>query len=681
MGQPIDEATVLIVPDLSNFSRILKAELDAAMRGVQTSVAQALSRVENGVEHAGHELGQEFQQGGERAEAAFRELVFAVKASMLQIGASTDTAASGISAKLGGALATVKAGLIGAGIAAGAALAGITAFGLKSAASLEQTTIGLKALLGSADETTKFVQQLQAFAAETPFEFGDVADASRRILAFANSVGIARDQVIPTLTTIGDLVSVLGGTAESVNSVIRALSQMASKGKVSQEEVMQLAEALPGFNANAAIASQLGLSVSDTLDKISAGGVDATTGINALLAGMKNFPGAAGAMAQQAQTLSGVFSTFKDMVGIALTNAFQPVIPEIKSTLSDLTPIIGDAVGQLAPALGRGLSSVLPLIGKLIQAIVPILMPILDALGPALDALGPALVPLGEAIGEVVVALGPSLPLLGQFVAALAQLAVPVLLLLAQILKPLTPLLNFMTEAIAEFNKALSMIDWAGVGQDIATWATGAWNDISGFFTKWAKGIFEFGEMLGTWLRERLVAVGDFVNGVIDWVTGIPGRVVDAAADFINTLYNAGKNIIQGLINGIGSMGSAVWNYVKGFADRYITQPIKEALGIASPSKVMADEVGRQIPAGIAQGIQDGLPALDSLVSPIISPAATLGGGGTAGVGLGGITINLNFYGGQPTEGDARSMAAAAADVFMNRLQSQRNIALAGRTA
>lgn len=680
MGQPIDTAEVYIVPDLSDFPRLLKAEIDQALRGVQGAVAQAFGRVEALAGQAGAEVGMAFQAGGERAEDAFRETSRTARREFAEIDAAATATSASLSSKLGGALAVVKTSLIGAGVAAAAGLGAITAFGLKSAASLEQTTIGLQALLGSADETTKFIAQLQSFAAATPFEFGDVADASRRILAFAGAVGIARDQVIPTLTTIGDLVSVLGGTAESVESVIRALSQMASKGKVSQEEVMQLAEALPGFNANAAIASQLGLSVADTLDKISAGGVDAQTGVQALLKGMAAFPGAAGAMAAQAQTLSGVFSTFKDTVGIALTNAFQPVIPEIKSTLTELTPVIGDAVGQLAPSLGHALSAILPLIGKLITAIVPILTPIIDALGPALDALGPALVPLGEAIGEVVVALGPSLPLLGQFVAALAQLAVPVLLLLAAILKPLTPLINFMTEAIAEFNKALSMIDWAGVGRAIGTWAEGAWNDISGFFTKWAKGIFDFGAMLGTALKDYLNKVGEFIGNVVAFVKALPGRIVDAAVDFINTLYNAGRNIIQGLINGIGSMGSAVWNYVKGFADRYITQPIKEALGIASPSQVMADEVGRQIPAGIEQGIKAGLPSLESLAAPII-PVGAAGNAGMGGLALGGITINLNFYGDQPTEGQARSLASAAGDALLGRLATQRTIALAGRTA
>lgn len=680
MSQPIDEATVLVVPDLSDFGRLLKAELDNALRGVQATVATSFGRIEAMAAEAGAEVGAAFQLGGEEAEGAFRETSATARREFAEIDASASATSAGISAKLGGALALVKTSLIGAGVAAAAGLGALTAFGLKSAAALEQTTIGMSALLGGLDQANSFIAELQQFSAATPFEFADVADASRRILAFGTSVGIARDQVIPTLTTIGDLVAVLGGTQENVQSVVRAFGQMASKGKVSQEEVLQLAEALPGFNINAAIAASQGLSVADTLDKITAGGVDAKTGIDAILKGMAQFPGAAGAMAAQAQTLSGVFSTFKDTVGIALTNAFQPVIPEIKSTLAELTPVIGGAIGELAPALGRGLSAILPLLGKVISAIVPILVPIIDALGPALDALGPALVPLGEAIGEVLVALGPSLPLLGQFVAALAELAVPVLLLLAQILKPLTPLLNFMTEAIAEFNKALMMIDWKGVGEAIATWTVDAWHNISDFFTKWAKGIFDFGAMLGAWFRGLLDTAWQNITETVDIIGSLPGRAIAALEGIGAALVERGRQLIRGLWEGISQMGGWLWGQITGFIDRFVTGPVKAALGIHSPSQVMADEVGRQIPAGIEEGIRAGLPSLENLVAPAMVAVGQNAAAGT-GMAVGGVTINLNFYGGQPTEGDARSMATAAGDALLARLTRGSAIAMAGRTA
>jgi tape measure domain-containing protein len=339
----------------------------------------------------------------------------------------------------------LKTGLVLATAAAAAGLGALTLFGLKAAASLEQTTIGIEALVGSSKEALKFIGELQQFAAKTPFEFQGVADASRRILAFGTSVGIAREQVIPTLTVIGDLISVLGGTQENIDSVIRAFGQMASKGKVSQEEILQLAEALPGFNVNAAIAAKLGLSVADTLKLITAGGVDARTGINSILEGMAKFPGAAGAMAKQSQTLKGVFSTFKDTISIGLTSAFQPVIPAIKDALTQLTPVLGDAINQLAPKLGMLLQALLPLVGVLSQVTTPILVPILAALARIVPILEPALLALGDALATIVTALAPLIDPLATFVAALAQSLAPVIVELApdiqELAKPLGDLL------------------------------------------------------------------------------------------------------------------------------------------------------------------------------------------------------------------------------------------------
>jgi len=678
MTGPIDTAEVEIVPDFRDFARQLKTGIDQALRGVQAAVQQAFARIEDAAARAGHEIGAEFQQGGERAESAFSELSRTARTEFAEINASAGVASAGISAKLGGALALVRTALLGVGIAAAAGLGAMTAFGLRSAASLEQSQVAFSKLLNSAEQAKAFLTELQAFSAATPFEFQQVVGASQRLLVLAQSLGQTKDAVVPMLTTIGDLVSVTNGTAENIDSVVRALSQMASKGKVSQEEIMQLAEALPGFNANAAIASQLGLSVADTLDKISAGGVDANTGINALLAGMAQFPGAAGAMAAQSQTLTGVFSTFKDTIGIALTGAFQPVIPEIKSALSELTPVIGSAIGQLAPSLGGALSSILPLLGKLITAIVPILTPILDALGPVLDAIGPALVPLGEAIGELVLALVPVLPVLAQFIAVLAQLAVPIIKLLAAVLLPLTPLLNYMALAIGEVAKALGMIDWEEVGAAIGGAFADAWRAVSEFVVNAAKAVFEFGAMLGAKFRELLDNALTFINESIAFWKAFPGRVLAALGDFGSLLVQKGRDLITGLWNGVKGMGGWLWNQITGFVSQYLTGPIKAALGIASPSTVMRDEVGRQIPAGIGEGIRTGIPELAGLIGGIV-PSQGQGGGAGAGLSLGGgINVTINFVGGAPTVGEAQRVGQAAGDGIMQAI-ARRNVGLAVR--
>lgn len=93
-------------------------------------------------------------------------------------------------------------------------------------------------------------------------------------------------------------------------------------------------------------------------------------------------------------------------------------------------------------------------------------------------------------------------------------------------------------------------------------------------------------------------------------------------------LLSAGRNIIQGLINGItsaiGGAISAVKNAVSGIIDG-----AKSMLGIHSPSKVFDREIGRMIPAGLGRGVSENERAatrpvedmVDSLLpSSIVTP-------------------------------------------------------------
>jgi len=537
----VGQAYVSIIPSLKRFTALLRQELLGELRQLNPAVGQA-----------GGEAGRAFGDG-------MRE---------------------GIRGRLASIGAMLKTGLVTAAAAAVAGLGALTAFGLKSAASLEQTQIGLEALIGSAEEAGVFLGELQQFAATTPFEFQGVADAARRVLAFGNAVGIARDEVIPTLTTIGDLVSVLGGTQENIDSVVRALGQISSKGKVSQEELLQLAEALPGFNANAAIASALGVDVATSMEMITAGEVDATTGINALLAGMAQFPGAAGAMEKQAGTLLGVFSTFKDTISIALSDAFQPVIPQIKDALAGLTPVLGDAIGQLAPSLGGLLSSLMPLIGQIATALTPVLTPLLDglsraitilsesgaleALGQAFGAVATALAPLlpmlGEVLaqalialapviaelapviaelvpplGELLLALLPAIPALGEWLAALAKLLVPVAdlvgwlvelaakFLIGPLVDKLAEGMEWLADGVSALAGWLSDIDWSEVWNSITSAVSGAWDAIVSFFRDLPGNIATFLSELPGKLREKAT---EALETMAFWVGFGIGKVV-----------------------------------------------------------------------------------------------------------------------------------------------------------
>ncbi len=595
MTRPAGKAAIQIVGDVSDFAKNLERDLNKAVRGVDvdtkpltnqlvagakvaaTGVERALGgisvdrtfekiasdadRAMDAVAHdanrAGDAIGDHFQAGGETAEAALEELDRSAGNQFRQIAAKASASAGGMSSRFLGAFSIIKGAAVAATAAVVGGLGALTVFGLKAASNIEQTTIGLEALLGNAEQAKKFLVELQKFSAATPFEFGDVADASRRILAFGTSVGITRDKVIPTLTTIGDLVSVLGGTAENAESVIRALGQIASKGKLSQEEILQLAEALPGFNANAAIASATGLSVADTLKKITAGEIDAKTGINALLVGMAKFPGAAGAMAKQSQTLQGVFSTFKDTISIALSDAFTPVIPSIKETLTELTPIIGDAVKVIAPILGEFLTKLLPLIGVALKALAPILGIFTDLAGTLLAALAPSLGRLAPVIERLVAGLAPLAIVIGEFLAKaldelissgaldeiidmlldLAPAAIDLLLALLPLLPVIAQLITLFLQTQAPLIELLAL--WvqfasskvAPVIADVAKEIGGLLDKLLGAgeviseVKNWPMIFEKFGDVVGPVFDDALDSVGEFFAGIGNWFAELPGKI------------------------------------------------------------------------------------------------------------------------------------------------------------
>lgn len=110
----------------------------------------------------------------------------------------------------------------------------------------------------------------------------------------------------------------------------------------------------------------------------------------------------------------------------------------------------------------------------------------------------------------------------------------------------------------------------------------------------------------------------DLVNQVTGWLSSLPGRAASAVSGFasavagqlrgaVSSAYGIGADIIRGVINGINSMIGAAVDAARRAASN-IVRGAKDALGIQSPSRVFALEVGAQIPPGIAQGVQAAMP-------------------------------------------------------------------------
>ena len=153
------------------------------------------------------------------------------------------------------------------------------------------------------------------------------------------------------------------------------------------------------------------------------------------------------------------------------------------------------------------------------------------------------------------------------------------------------------------------------------------------------------GEMLG-----KLVA--GLIEKIPDLVACVP-KIFTAVKDaFAGTDWvSLGADIINGIIEGVKAMLDSLIAAVKSVASKAY-ETVKSFFQISSPSKLMANEVGRYIPEGIAVGI---VANEDSVVDAMNQLGAVTAGafnadfavGETAGqtTNLGGVTININGEG------------------------------------
>ena len=87
-------------------------------------------------------------------------------------------------------------------------------------------------------------------------------------------------------------------------------------------------------------------------------------------------------------------------------------------------------------------------------------------------------------------------------------------------------------------------------------------------------------------------------------MTNAKNGVVNVWKGIKSTFTEIGKNIIQGIIDGIKGMVDSLYDSIKKALSGLVDKA-KDALGIKSPSKVFKKEVGSWIPPGIAEGVED----------------------------------------------------------------------------
>lgn len=168
--------------------------------------------------------------------------------------------------------------------------------------------IGFSTLMGQ-EAGQQMMNDLDEFAKKTPFKTSGVISAAQKMMAMGWDPG----NIIGDLEVLGNAAAATGNLNQGLESIVRAMSQIKTKGRLSTEELNQLAEA--GIAAKAMLAEQLGYGTGDAgiaamTKDLEDGAIASDQAIAALMAGMQKYNGMMDSMANE--TVEGLRRQIQD---------------------------------------------------------------------------------------------------------------------------------------------------------------------------------------------------------------------------------------------------------------------------------------------------------------------------------------------------------------------------------
>ena len=333
--------------------------------------------------------------------------------------------------------------------------------------------------------------------------------------------------------------------------------------------------------------------------------------------------------------------------GIELLMALVDALPVIIDALVDALPqIIKATVTALIAAAPQIAKAGIKLLGALIEAIPVIVVELAKAVPDIVAAIIDVLAELPGLIGEVFAEIVTDLVEWGQQMLSNASMAMSNMLSqVNSIIQELpgkiwTHLVNAVNKVIAWGQQMVSNASTAasnmlskvsGIIQELpgkiwthlvnAVNKVIAWGQqmVSNASTAASNMLSKVSGIIQELPGKIWTHLVNAVNKVIAWGTQLAQKGAAAATQLFNSIVNGlsslpskmaeiGSNIVSGIWNGISSGWNWLTNKVSNLANSLL-DAAKDALGINSPSKEFADEVGRWIMPGVGKGLDKSMPA------------------------------------------------------------------------
>lgn len=519
--------------------------------------------------------------------------------------------------KIGG---IAKTGFKTAGLAIGAvagAFTGLVATSVKARGKMEQTLGGIETLFkDNADSVianskrayetagisaNDYMQQVTSFSASLLQSVGGDTEKAANIADMA--IRDMSDNANKMGTNIADIQNAYQGFAKQNYTMLDNLKLGYGGTKTEMERLLADAEKFSGIKYDIN-------SLSDVYEAIHV---------------VQQEMGITGTTALEAKdTLEGSFSAMKASWENFMSGAgdLTPVVENAKNVVNNILGILSEAVPHIVTAIVETMPQLLGLASEVILAFanaivenLPILMEsvcqIIPTIIQGIITLIPQLIPVViQVIQALAFGILENLPLILE---AACEIIPQILLGIAQMMPELIPkiadcivlMCNTMIENLDLLIDATIVLMFA-----IIEGIVKAYPDIIAkmpeMLVKMAMSLVENADKLVQAIGECLgQLLGAIIKGAInislEWINLIKTYIIDPIANKVSEFLNIGKNIVEGLWNGIKNAKDWLFGKIKSFVDG-IVKKVKDGLGIHSPSKVFADEIGKFLPQGIGVG-------------------------------------------------------------------------------
>ena len=381
-------------------------------------------------------------------------------------------------------------------------------------------------------------------------------------------------------------------------------------------------------------------------------------------------------------------------VGEQLMNQLVPALAQLGAAVMAMLPQIMDIFRQL----GEMLLQLVPVFGQIVAAVVDLGTQVLAALMPAIQGLLPVLAAIVGAVAGVVVVLVTSLipvfasvvqaivPLITTLIDILVPAIQAVLNVVTTVVQAIVPIVQGALNIIVGIIKTVTAIikgDWSAAWEGIKQILSGVWevikgivvgaiNIVSSIITNavnlirsiWDAAWNGIGRIVSTIWEGIKNGVAAGINTVVGFFRSMGSDILGVVRGIPGQMISIGRDIVGGIASGIRNAAGAVMDAARSVVNA-LPDFVKSALGIHSPSRVMRDQVGVWIPAGIAAGIDKtadmAVDAVRSMTDAAVEAAQDGMGSLSMALTPGAVSGGFNIGGVTAGVGRASARAAAAA--------------------